>query len=534
MTSACVNLGGNGRGNAGSAIYPGKILFAHYIILKIQMRKYNVAYAVCALYIIKCHYPQREISMFTGRTAELQLLEKAYASDKSELAVIYGRRRIGKSALVAQFLRGKPHAFSFEALEDDNTSVQLRHFTRRLAKHLREPLLEETEFKDWDRAFDYFTRNVLAPRNDGTKDIIFLDELQWMAAGKSALVGLLKYYWDNHWKQRPIMLILCGSVSSFMIKNVIRSKALYGRITMEINLKGLLPAEAYALLGKKRSVEEVLRYLLVFGAVPKYLEQIDAHRSFNENMNSICFSKNGGMLNEADKIFHSQFRKPDSYFRIIKLLANNLYSGKEISRMADIKSGGGLTSYIDNLINADLVIPYIPFSKKPGAKSVKYAMGDEFLHFYLKYMKPNLGLIEHSRSLKIFETVTQTGFEAWLGFAFERFCHKHAGAMAQIMGFADEVIQAGPLFGKSDERFQIDLIYKRTDNVIVVCEIKYSVNEITTMIIPEMQRKCALLKVPRGFTIQKALISLYGPDKALADSSYFDHSVTLKDIFRGQ
>jgi len=124
--------------------------------------------------------------------------------------------------------------------------------------------------------------------------------------------------------------------------------------------------------------------------------------------------------------------------------------------------------------------------------------------------------------------------EAWLGFAFERFCHKHAGSIAQKMDFADEVIQAGPLFGKNDERFQIDLIYKRIDNVVVVCEIKYSINEIPTTVIPEVQRKCGLLKVPRGFTIQKALISLYGPDKSLAGSRYFDHSVTIKDIFDGR
>lgn len=469
--------------------------------------------------------------MFTGRTDELQLLEKAYTSDKSELAVIYGRRRIGKSALVAQFLREKPHALSFEALEDDNTSAQLSHFTRRLARYSKEPLLEEPDFKDWDRAFDYLTRNVLLLKPDGTKDIIFLDELQWMAVGKNALVGLLKYYWDNHWKQRSVMLILCGSVSSFMIKNVLRSKSLYGRTTLEINLKGLQPAEASAMVGKKRSIEEVLKYLLVFGAVPKYLELIDVHKSFNENMNSLCFSKNGTMLNEADKIFYSQFRKPDTYFKIIKLLANNLCTGKEVSEIAEIKSGGGLTGYIYNLINADLVIPYIPFDKKPGAKSVKYAMSDEFLHFYLKYMKPNIQLIKQSRSSKIFETVTRTGFDSWLGFSFERFCHKHAGLFAQIMGFSDEVIQVGPLFGKNDEKFQIDLIYKRTDKVVVVCEIKYSANEIATIVIPEMQRKCALLKVPRGFTIQKALISLYGPDKALADSRFFDHSVTIKDIF---
>ncbi|MDD5673199.1 MAG: ATP-binding protein [Chitinivibrionales bacterium] len=469
--------------------------------------------------------------MFIGRTAELRLLEKAYASGKGELAVIYGRRRIGKSALIAQFLRGKPHVFSFEALEEGNTAAQLGHFSRRLGKHLNEPLLEETAFKDWDRAFDYFTRNVVASGKNGAKCVIFLDELQWMAVGKNALVGLLKYYWDNHWKPRCVMLILCGSVSSFMIRNVVRSKALYGRTTLEINLKGLLPAEAFALLGKKRSAEETLKYLLVFGTVPKYLEQIDVHRGFNENMNALCFSKNGIMLGEADKIFHSQFRKPDTYFRIIKLLADNLSSNKEISKITEIESGGGLTSYIENLINADLVIPYIPFNKAQSAKSVKFALCDEFLHFYLKYIKPNLRLIENSRSSKIFETASRTGFEAWLGFAFERFCHKHAGLLAQIMGFADEVLQTGPLFDKNNEHFQIDLIYKRADKIVVVCEIKHSVNEISTTVIPEVERKCALLKIPRGFTVQKALISLYGPDKPLAQSRFFDHSVTIKDIF---
>jgi AAA+ ATPase superfamily predicted ATPase len=471
--------------------------------------------------------------LFIGRTVELKLLEKAFASDKSELAVIYGRRRIGKSALVAQFLKEQPNTFSFEALEDDNTPAQLSHFTRQLSRQMNEPLLEEIDFKDWDRAFDYFTRNVLAKKDEKAKYVIFLDELQWMAVGKNALVGLLKFYWDNHWKQYNVMLILCGSVSSFMIKNVLRSKALYGRTTLEINLKGLQPSDASALLKNNRSIEEVLKYLFIFGSVPKYLEQIDVHRSFNENMNTICFSKNSSMLSEAEKIFHSQFRKPETYFRIIKLLAENLSSFKEVSKIAEIKSGGGLTSYIDNLINADLVIPYIPFDKEPTAKSVKYAISDEFLHFYLKYIKPNIQLIERSKSFKIFETVTRTGFDSWLGFAFERFCHKHAGFLAQIMGFSDEVVQAGPMFGKNSESFQIDLIYKRSDKIVVVCEIKYSSKEIPTTVIPEVQRKCNLLKVPRGYTIHKALISLYGPEKSLSDSCFFDHIVTIKDIFKG-
>ncbi|MBN1577152.1 MAG: AAA family ATPase [Chitinispirillaceae bacterium] len=469
--------------------------------------------------------------MFVGRTRELQLLETAYSSDKSELAVIYGRSGIGRSALVAQFLRNKYQFFSFEAPETVGTSTQLSHFTRRLARHTGDPSLEGTGFQDWYQAFDYATKKVFLQQKDGKKYILFLDELQWMAVGKNALIGLLAHFWDTYWKQHPTMLILCGSVSSFMINNVLRSKTFYGRTTLEINLKGLQPAEAYTILGKRRSFEEAMKYLLVFGSVPKYLEQVDMHQSFNENMNRMCFSKNGGMLQEAETIFHRQFRKPDTYIKIITLLANNRCTSQKISKTSGIRSGGGLSSYIDSLINADMIIPHIPFDKEQGTKLVKYETGDEFLHFYLKYMKPNMHIIRQSESSNLFETVTRRGFHTWLGLAFERFCHKHIGYLAKIMCFSDEVMRAGPLFGKTDERFRIDLVYKRTDKVAVVCEIKYSINEIATTVIPEVQRKCSLLNPPRGFTIRKALISLYGPDKALADSRFFDHSITLRNIF---
>lgn len=116
------------------------------------------------------------------------------------------------------------------------------------------------------------------------------------------------------------MLILCGSVASFMVKKVILSKALYGRISLEILLKGLKPNEAYTLLfHNRRSKEEILKYLLIFGNVPKYLEEINPGRSFNQNMNRLAFSSQALMVHEVDKIFYSQFReagKNDHQFQI--------------------------------------------------------------------------------------------------------------------------------------------------------------------------------------------------------------------------
>ncbi|NKB25824.1 MAG: hypothetical protein GKR87_15915 [Kiritimatiellae bacterium] len=139
-------------------------------------------------------------------------------------------------------------------------------------------------------------------------------------------------------------------------------------------------------------------------------------------------------------------------------------------------------------------------------------------------------MIQENRSPKLFERVTQHRFDIWLGLSFERFCVKHAAHLASIMGFQEEMLLAAPYFERNDKRFQIDLLYQRADKVITLCEIKYHHATINTKIIPAVERKRALLPLPRGYSCEKALISLRGPDSALRDSGYFDHYVGLEDI----
>ncbi|OPX37959.1 MAG: hypothetical protein B1H12_03485 [Desulfobacteraceae bacterium 4484_190.2] len=468
--------------------------------------------------------------MFVGRKNELKLLNDAYRSEKDELVVLYGRRRIGKSSLVKCFAKKKKFYYEFEALEGETTHGQIDHFSQQLKKQIDDPILDSVRFANWEQVFTYLTEKIIK-RKTKAKKVLFLDELPWMAAGRIRLVSLLKYYWDNHWKGKHVMLILCGSVAAFMVKKVLHSNALYGRTTIEILLKGFSPGEAAYLLGKKRSREEILNYQLVFGGVPKYLEQINPNQSFNKNMNTLCFSPHGIMLKEVERIFYSQFREPRTYLKIINLLKNGIFSLSEISSKTKIPSGGGLNQYLKNLERAEMIRSFIPFDRSGNSKFKKYTLADEFLVFFFKYIEPNLRVIKESSSQRLFETLTQNSFDPWLGFAFERFCLKHAGMLAFVMDFADDLLLASPYFKKNDEKFQIDLLYKRADRVITVCEIKHQNKKIATDIIPEMQRKCALLKVPRGYALEKALISLYGPDNSLKDTGYFHHFVTLDDIF---
>jgi AAA+ ATPase superfamily predicted ATPase len=468
--------------------------------------------------------------MFVGRKKELEALDDAYRSDKGEMVVIYGRRRIGKSCLVEQFAKNKPHYYAFEAIEGEKTAAQIKHFTDFLKTQLKDPILDSVEFKSWEKAFAYITDKIITRKNSKKKKILFFDELQWMAAGRSKLVSYIKFYWDKYWKNNHVMLILCGSVASFMVKKVLSSNALYGRVTLEILLKGLPANEAARMFKNKRSKEEILKYLMVFGGVPKYLEMIDLDRSFNQNMNKLCFSPRGPMVQEVERLFYSQFREVQTYKKIVSLLKTGIYSLEEISKLLKISSGGGLKLYLENLVRAEIIRSYIPFGKGIKSKLKKYSLADEYLHFYFKYIEPNLLMLREGLSGRFFETLSGDSFHQWLGFAFERFCFKHAGILAGCMGFKDEVMLVSPYFAKGDRTFQIDLLFLRADKAVTVCEIKHLNEPAGKGIIPDMERRCALFEIPRGHTMERALVSLYGPDDALRETGYFNHYITLEDI----
>ncbi len=469
--------------------------------------------------------------MFFGRKKETALLEDCYRSQRSELITIYGRRRIGKSRLVKEFIKGK-NALTFEAIEGDRSPQQIKHFTHALREQLNDPVLKSVEFRSWTAVFDYLTESVINKRTGRDKFIIFLDEFQWMAAGQSQLVGLLKNYWDLKWKEKNIMLILCGSIASFMVRKVIRSKSLYGRITLELLLKGLEPNEAISFFKNKRGKEEALKYLMILGGVPRYLEEIDLNRSFPANMNRLFFSPQAYMFNEFEKIFYSQFKETNVYIQIVRHLSKRIMSLEELSARLKIPSGGGLVSYLENLENAEMIRNFVAFGRNPTSKLKKYKLSDEYFNFYFKYIEPNKNIIKNSPSERLFETITQKSLDTWLGFAFERFCIKHAGILARAMGFEDEVLEIAPLFSKNDESFQIDCLYLRTSNIVTMCEMKYCNEKIGTKVIPEVERKCALLKLPKSYTLEKALVSIHGPDNSLRDSEYFHHCVSIEDIFK--
>ncbi|MCE3238348.1 MAG: hypothetical protein K0R24_1329 [Gammaproteobacteria bacterium] len=465
---------------------------------------------------------------FIGRDQELYSLNQMYKAKESKLAVLYGRRRVGKSCLVSYFMQDKKHLY-FEGLEQGRTKAQIAQLLFDLSKQVNDELLKRVKLDSWEPILDYLTKFFSQSKE---KYILFLDEFQWLAANQSRLVSLLKKYWDQHWSKQNVMVILCGSVCSYMTKRVISSKALYGRIHWELCLQPLDPIESYQLFGAKRSKGEVLQYLQIVGGIPKYLQEIDTRKSFDQNINSLLFTKNGMLLNDYSKIFYSQFKEYRTYETIVRYLKDQPRTLDDIASKLKISSGGGVKFYLENLEKALFVTSYIPYNKKPNSKIKKYKLTDEYLRFYFKYVEPHIKLISVNYTRNLFEQLVKPVWSAWLGFSFENYCLKNAMYLAKIMGFENHVLRWGPYFQRGDKGFQIDLIYLRNDKVITLCEIKYYENEVPITIVHEVKKKCALIEVPRGYTLETALISRCGPEKALRELDYFHHYVEATDFFK--
>lgn len=463
--------------------------------------------------------------MFIGRQKEILSLQKKYQLNKAQLIVIYGRRRIGKSELIRHFCKKKAHLI-FEGIENQPQKVQIQNILDMLANQIKNPFVSKLALNQWNEIFLLLTEEI-----DKSKEklVLVFDEFQWMANLRSPLVSLFKLYWDNHWKNKNVMIILCGSVATFMVKKVIHSKALYGRINLELCLQGLNPIEARKLMNK-RGTWEVLRYLLILGTVPKYLEEIDQNQSLNNNLNQLCFSKNGFFVNELEKVFFSQFREAQTYKKIVTILSTGNFTLGELSTKIKISSGGGLKSYLSNLELSGFVRSYTSIHSK-GHRNQKYKLFDEFLVFYFKYILPHHKQILQNSNQQLFNLLVEPQWQTWLGIAFETFCLKHAMIIAEAAGFANEVTAFAPFFASKDKKFQIDLIYKRSQNVITVAEIKYHADAVGTSIVPEMENKLSLLKLGKKCTIERMLIAPMGADKHLLATGYFHHVIDMKTLF---
>ena len=460
------------------------------------------------------------------------LLNKKSAS----IAVIRGRRRIGKSRLIAEFAKNERfYRFSgIPPVEGTTAQSQKDIFAQQLGEQIGVSGLKGL---DWA---DLFT--LLAKETRQGRVIISLDEISWMGTKDPTFLGKLKNAWDLQLKQNPqLILFLCGSVSAWIEENILSSTGFLGRISMPMLLEELPLSDCNKLLeviGFQAPAHEKFKIVSVTGGVPWYLEHVDPSLNADDNIQRLCFRKNGILIHEFENIFHDLFgRRGQIYTKIVEFLVSGPKEFDEIHKGLGYAKSGALLQYLNELKEAGFIRRDYTWVLKNSrsSKLSHFRLSDNYLRFYLKYIHP-----EKERILEgAFEDVMLTSLPKWktiMGLQFENLVLSNRPDILQALNLnPNDVVANNPFFQRKTLRqrgCQIDYMIQTKFETLFVCEIKFSRNEIGSKVINEVREKISRISLPKNMLCRPVLIHANGVSKGVEQSGYFAKIIDFRDLLK--
>ena len=471
--------------------------------------------------------------MFIGRKKELQLLHEIQNDDSSHFLAIYGRRRVGKTFLIREAFDYR-FAFQHAGLSDGGMKGQIFAFVSSLKDAGYEV---KKQPKNWLEAFEYL--KDLIRKSSEKKKIIFIDELSWMDTPKCDLMVALENFWNGFASARKdIVLIVCASATSWMLSKVVHNKGgLYNRLTEQIHLRTFCLGECEEYVknsGLAFNRNQILQYYMIFGGVPYYWGFLKKGLSLSQNIDRILFEKDAPLRDEFKYLYASVFKKPENYVKIIEALGTKKVgmTREEIINIAKIPNSGDLTTKLEELESCGFIRKYYAFGMKK--KNAVYQLMDCFTLFYFKFLKSQ-PTDEHFWTNQINTPLVNT----WMGLAFERVCMEHIEQIKVKLGISGVLTEVNSWYCKADLDngvfgSQIDMLIVRKDQVINLCEMKYSQSEytITEKVDRNIRNKISDLITVSGtkYAIYPTIITTYG----LVENSYSQEVqsvVTMDDLF---
>lgn len=472
--------------------------------------------------------------MFIGREKELSILREFQNRNSAGLIVCRGRRRIGKSTLIQEFAK-KSHFINLYGLaprENLGNTDQLQHFGELLGLHFQLPALH---FRNWNEAFSALA--VFLATLKGPK-VVLLDEISWMASKDKDFQGKLKGIWDTQLKLIPqLVLVLCGSVTSWINDNILNDKGFVGRVSLTLTLEELPLKEANLFWGQKKiSMSEKLKILSVTGGVPRYLEEVQTHQDAESNIKRMCFSPEGFLFTEFEKIFKDIFEKSDVEYRtIIECLKDGALEYKELCQKLGLEATGGFSKKIEILESSGfLKKDYVYNEQGKKGRLFRLRICDNYVRYYLKYIYPRQQQIAN-HLLEDLYLEDLKGWDAMVGLQFENLVMNNLKDLLKILQVSPSSLQsASPYFQRHTEKMsacQIDLLIQTQKN-IYPCEIKFKKN-LESSICEEMEDKLKKLKFSSKRSVRPVLIyhgDLQRPERF---KDTFVHLVRFEDLLVG-
>ena len=471
--------------------------------------------------------------MIIGRKKERKILMSLMESGKSEFAAVYGRRRVGKTYLIREAFDYR-FAFQHTGLQNKSKNVQIDEF----CKSLKDAGMKEiTTPTNWRDAFSLLAKH-LESLPEGKK-VVFIDELPWMDTPCSKFVSALEHFW-NSWAtmRKDIVLIVCGSATSWIISNIVMNYGgLHNRLTKHIYVEPftLHECEQYAkarYLGMNR--RNILETYMILGGIPYYWDYLEKELSWAQNIDNMFFAKKAPLRREFTALYASLFRKPDDYLKIINALGTKKIgmTRNEIISTTGIDQGGKISKMLEELEECDFIRSYNSIGK--AKKDSVYQLIDNFTLFYFKFLE---GKSNFAKNYWL-SMQKKTLYNTWSGLAFERVCLQHTEQIKKALGISGVMCNVYSWVYRAknanEKGVQIDLLIDRDDDVINLCEMKYSNSTytITQEYEGNLRRKASVFETQTSTTkaVRTVMITSYGIARN-EWSNNITNQIVMDDLF---
>jgi AAA+ ATPase superfamily predicted ATPase len=430
--------------------------------------------------------------MFIGRETELQKLNEMYESDNFECAVVYGRRRVGKTTLIKEFIKNK-RAVYFLARQADS-SVNLTGFSNDVYAVTSAENAKNSYFTDWEKAFDYI--NAVSQKE---RLVLVIDEFPYLAEEFRPISSIIQAHIDNNLKESKLFLILCGSSMSFMEKQVLGYKSpIYGRRTAQFKVLPFTFFEALPFFEAFKNEDKAILYAIT-GGIPEYLNKINPKKSVRDNIISLFLTPSGHFFEEPDNLLKQELRDPSTYNGIIEAIADGASRLNEIATKCHIESNK-CGKYLTSLISLGIVKKEIPVTDTTSKKSI-YLLDDMMFRFWYRFVFPNLSAVVSGLGEQLYDTEIAGSLSAYLGLVFEDICKQFIILEAKKNHLPFLIGKIGRWWGnnpKEKRQEEIDILTFRSDNALF-CECKWTNSLVDIDVLRDLMKQSELFSYTQNF-----------------------------------
>ncbi len=427
---------------------------------------------------------------FVDREQEMATLQSEYERDGSGLVVLYGRRRVGKTTLISEFIRDKKALF-FLASEESESQNRLA-FQQKAADFLNSDLLKNVEVKSWDVLF----RAIMDTHFD-SKPVIVLDEFQYLGRSNPAFPSVFQRIWEEILKDRQVMVILCGSLISMMQSQTLAyDSPLYGRRTAQIRLKQI-PFAYYHEFFPEKSRKELIEMYAVTGGVPKYIELFSQSKDIYSAIETCVLNRSGYLYDEPHFLLQQEVSEVGSYFSIIKAIAAGNTKLSAIAGVLEVKSTS-LTKYLKTLIDLDILEREVPVTEDSPEKSKRglYKIKDNYLRFWFAFVYPNMSFIESGHGRIVMDKIRKGLVRNHIAFVYEDVCAERMWEMNAQSVWPFYFSKLGRYW---DSKEEIDIVAIDPDGKnLILGECKYWQEPVGISVLRSLEAKAEMVSWEKG------------------------------------